>query len=555
MAHFSPDFIEQVQEKNELQEIIARHVELKRTGHRLVGLCPFHHEKTPSFSVTPDKQLYYCFGCGAGGGVIQFIMHMEGFSFPETIRYLAERVGLELPADDAADQVDQSRLKQGYDYLAKVHQAMVRALHASEGEAARRYLQQRQFPEQAIATYQLGYAPKGYGFVQKVLGDHALDLASECGLLFKNDHGSYADRFRDRLMFPIIDKRGRICGFGGRVLGDAEPKYLNSAESDWFHKSTLLYGLHAHRQAIRQAKQVLVVEGYMDVLMLAAHDLPIAVAPLGTAISERQLKELFRLSPQPVFCFDGDRAGKQAAWRALERILPLLSHEAQARFMFLPDQEDPDSMIRQEGKAAFQQRIAQASDAIQFWLRGLKSMVAKGATGRAQMAAKADTMLASMSDHYLRQAWKQEIESFSGLSIRHRRMPMPELADTEEVLSPLYEQFISALLSQPHRFSLLPKGLDALFIDKPRYKEIYSRAFSYAGDTHKLLQTLMREFPHETRLGRWAAGEIDDKEFEQLRCTMEAQLIRQHMSNTDSLSEKLVLKKRLMDLDHRRRGS
>jgi len=243
MSHFPPSFLDEVMARSDIVEIIGRHVELKKSGANLMGLCPFHHEKSPSFSVSPDKQLYYCFGCGKGGGAFQFLMEHDGYSFPEAVEYLAEKTGLEIPQDSERKPGDEARQKQAFDMLDRASDAMSRTMHEEQGSKVREYLKQRGLPVAIVRDYRLGYTPAGYGFMNKVFGSDARTNSQleAVGLLFKGDHG-YGDRFRDRLMFTIRDRRGRVVGFGGRVLGEGEPKYLNSPETKWFHKSSLLYG-------------------------------------------------------------------------------------------------------------------------------------------------------------------------------------------------------------------------------------------------------------------------------------------------------------------------
>ncbi|MDQ6968811.1 MAG: DNA primase, partial [Mariprofundaceae bacterium] len=407
MANFSPGFLDEVLSRSDVVEIVSRHVELKRSGSNFMGLCPFHHEKSPSFSVSADKQLYYCFGCGKGGGAFQFLMDHDGYSFPEAVEYLAEKSGLALPQETDADRLQNqqvaSQRKKALNLLAQTADAFATQLHGESGSKAKAYIQQRGLPEHIISTYQLGFAPDGYGFMQRTFGNDERTLAQleSVGLLFKGDKG-YGDRFRGRLIFPIRDKRGDVVGFGGRSMGDDKAKYLNSPETAWYHKSDILYGFSEHRDAIRKRKMLMVVEGYMDVLALAAYDLPIGLAASGTSIGERQIREIFRLCESPIFCFDGDRAGYQAAWRALERMLPLLKPEYRPQFLYLPDGEDPDSLLQKEGREAFESRMSgQAKPILETWLLGLNRLAGSGADGLARMAKKADEMLLKMSDPYL----------------------------------------------------------------------------------------------------------------------------------------------------------
>ncbi len=568
MAHFPPAFIDEVVARSDLVEIIARHVELKKSGSNLMGLCPFHHEKSPSFSVSPDKQLYYCFGCGKGGGAFQFLMEHDGYSFPEAVEHLAEKAGLEIPREHERDPVDQTRQRQGYELLARAADAISRALAGEQGAAARAYLQRRGLPDAIIRDYGLGYAPAGYGFMQRVFGDQPRSNAQleAVGLLFKGERG-YGDRFRNRLMFTIRDRRGRIVGFGGRVLDDQEqPKYLNSPETDWFHKSELLYGFSEHRDAIRKTKQLIVVEGYMDVLALAAHGLKIGLAPLGTAIGERQIHEIFRLCDAPVFSFDGDRAGRQAAWRALERMLPLLKSELMPRFLYLPEDEDPDSLLKQEGAEAFMRRIdEQAKPVLETWLNGLKLLAGQGADGRARMAKKADAMLATMTDSYLRQAWRQEVEHATGIALQQsrRRAPQPpqqqDQPAPEAALNAVEERFMAALMQQPARFAQLPDVAAGFFIDNSSVYQLYSRAFSIEADAEDdntdIARQLAREYPDsQTMISRWVnQATVQDIEFESLLLDMEANDIRRRIRRELSLAEAIPMQTRLREIQQQQR--
>ncbi|MDQ6966590.1 MAG: DNA primase, partial [Mariprofundaceae bacterium] len=358
MAHFPTEFLDEVLARTDIVELIARHVQLKKSGNNFMGLCPFHHEKSPSFSVSADKQLFYCFGCGKGGGAFQFLTEHDGYSFPEAVEYLAEKAGLEVPQSREVDSGEQERKKRALALLEKGADLFARALMSAEGKAGLDYFQRRKLPPAIISRYRLGYAPPGYGFMEKMFGRETRQLAQleAVGLMFKGDRG-YVDRFRARVMFPITDRRGQVVGYGGRILDQGEPKYLNSPETAFFHKSDLLYGYFEHRDEIRSRKLLVVVEGYMDVLAMAAHGLPVGLAPLGTAIGERQVREILRLNPEPVFCFDGDRAGRQAAWRALEKMRPVLVAEHGPRFLYLPEGEDPDSLLQREGEDAFAQRL------------------------------------------------------------------------------------------------------------------------------------------------------------------------------------------------------
>ncbi len=570
MAHFPPAFLDEVLARTDLVEIIARHVELKRSGSNMMGLCPFHHEKSPSFSVSPDKQLYYCFGCGKGGGAFQFLMEHDGYAFPEAVEYLAEKAGLEIPKQAASEPGETERRNRALEMLAQVADIFARQLAGENGAVARSYLQRRKLPDEIVRKYRLGFAPAGYGFMQRCFGSDSKTAAQleAIGVLFKGDRG-YVDRFRNRLMFPIRDRRGKVVGFGGRVLGDEKTaKYLNSPETPFFHKSDLLYGLAEHRDEIRRRKLLLVVEGYMDVLALAAHDLPIALAPLGTAIGEHQIREILRLHDRPVFCFDGDRAGKQAAWRALERMLPILKAEHAPKFLYLPDGEDPDSLVDREGGEAFAQRIQHKSrPVLDTWLLGLKKLAGQGADGRARMAKKADAMLATMQDDYLRQAWRQEVEKATNIRLHapggRRRSEAPSRPLSVRVVNLVQEKFMAGLLQKPARFKDLPPEAKEFILDSELYSLLYTRAFSLAGSkaekNDNIAGQLQREFPEDQTVAqtvsRWISQEPQsDLEFASVVLDMlEKFLLHKSAEATGNIAEKMHLQQQLARLDKQRR--
>jgi len=567
MAHFSPAFLDEVLSRSDLIELIGRHVELKRSGNNWMGLCPFHNEKSPSFSVSADKQLYYCFGCGKGGGAFQFLMEHDGYSFPEAVTHLAEKAGMEIPQENPVDrqkeQQEAARRKQALNLLQQASQAFAEQLQHAQGSSVRQYLQQRGLPETIIQKYQLGFAPAGYGFMAQSFGHHDNQLAQleRVGLLFKGERG-YADRFRDRLMFPIRDHRGDIVGFGGRIMRGDAAKYLNSPETAYFHKSKLLYGFSEHREQIRKRHMLLVVEGYMDVLALAAFDLPIGLAPLGTAIGEAQIRQIFRLCDAPVFCFDGDKAGYKAAWRALERMLPLLKPEYRPRFLYLPDNHDPDSLLQEEGKTRFEARLENdAKPCLETWLLGLKNIAGAGADGMARMAKKADQMLSTMSDHYLQQAWKLEVEKQTGINLQQNTIkptirPAPMRASFRTPSHLLAEYFLAALLQKPARLAQLPAEAKQFILDNALYQQLYTRVFSLqdSKDTHTIswAAQLQREFPEAAKnISRWMNQEaVADMEFTSLVLDMRRALLQRSMTTSRDLAEIARLKKIETTLNH-----
>ena len=350
-------FIDDLLDRLDIVEVIDRRVPLKKSGRNYSACCPFHDEKTPSFSVNQEKQFYYCFGCGAGGNAIGFLMDYERLDFPVAVENLADMAGLEVPKEATALQEQPQQKKNIYTLLEKATQYYQQQLkqHAHKKKAVD-YLKLRGLTGEIARDFDIGYAPPGWDNLLNSLGDNDENkqLLINGGLLIeKPEENKLYDRFRDRIMFPIRDNRGRIIAFGGRVLGDDKPKYLNSPETPVFHKGKELYGLYQARKANRQLRRLLIVEGYMDVVALAQHGINWAAATLGTATSTEHLKRVFRQCPEVVFCFDGDDAGRRAAIKAMESALPVMEDGRQARFLFLPQDEDPDSMVREIGANNF----------------------------------------------------------------------------------------------------------------------------------------------------------------------------------------------------------
>ncbi|MDI5920770.1 DNA primase [Halomonas sp. LR5S13] len=365
-------FIDDLLARVDVVEVVGERVKLKKAGRNHSGLCPFHQEKSPSFTVSADKQFYHCFGCGAHGNALRFLMEYENLRFPEAVEQLAARLGMEVPregADDPHAQARERKRKQGVNLLELSASYYRERLKMPEGEGARRYLAERGLSPEVQQAFAIGYAPAGWEALKRHLSERGVAEAVqiEYGLLVhREESGRTYDRFRDRVMFPIRDIRGRTIAFGGRVLGDAKPKYLNSPETPVFHKGRELYGLFEARQANPRLERLVIVEGYMDVVALAQFGIRNAVATLGTSTSEEHLGRLFRMVGEVVFCFDGDRAGRQAAARALQTVLPQMIDGRQARFMFLPEGEDPDTLVRREGPEAFEDRITCASPLSEF---------------------------------------------------------------------------------------------------------------------------------------------------------------------------------------------
>lgn len=387
-------FIDDLLTRVDITDIIDSRVSLKKAGKNLSACCPFHNEKTASFTVSPEKQFYHCFGCGANGNAIGFLMEYEQLSFPESIQELADTVGMTVPTQSFPAIAGKQDL---YALLDKVCQYYIHQLQAHpQREMFVTYLQQRGLSPTVIEQFNIGMAPDGWDNVLRTFGtsEEARKQLNEVGILSTNDNGKTYDRFRKRIMFPIRDRRGRIVGFGGRVLDDSSPKYLNSPETPIFQKSNELYGLYEARKSDRKLETILIVEGYMDVVALADHDIRNSVATMGTATTVDHLRQLLRTASEVVFCFDGDRAGRDAAWRAAENSLALLDGKHQLKFMFLPDGEDPDSLVRREGQADFNLRIEKAQNFSDFFLQTLEGRVdCSSMDGRARLVEEAKPYL------------------------------------------------------------------------------------------------------------------------------------------------------------------
>lgn len=353
-------FLDELKARVSLAEVIGRRVKLIRRGREHIGLCPFHNEKTPSFSVVEDKGFYYCFGCGAKGSAIDFVMNTEGLSFPEAVERLAVDAGMEVPRATPEDQEREQRRRTLYDVVEAAAEWFESQLSSVAGQGARDYIHGRGIDPDTVGRFRLGFAPERRDGLKTALLAREISEAQlvEAGLLIvPEDGGDSYDRFRQRLIFPITDRRGRVVAFGGRALGEQKAKYLNSPETPLFHKGALLYNLARAREVARKSGTVVAVEGYMDVIALDQAGISHALAPLGTALTEEQMAEMWKLAPEPVLCFDGDAAGERAAFRAADRALPVLSPGHSLRFIDLPPGEDPDTLVRGQGAEVFSRLI------------------------------------------------------------------------------------------------------------------------------------------------------------------------------------------------------
>jgi DNA primase len=409
MAGRIPDsFLDELVSRSDIVDIIGARVPLKKAGREYKACCPFHNEKSPSFSVSPDKQFFHCFGCGAHGTVLGFLMQYEKMDFLDAVADLAQRAGLELPREAQAPRDPGS---------ADLHDLMSGATRFFEQNLAdnprpQAYLQRRGIEAKTGAKFALGYAPDAWEALLKRFGSQEEERRRlvQVGLILERDTrggeraAGFYDRFRDRLMFPIRDSRGRVIGFGGRIIDQGEPKYMNSPETPLFHKGRELYGLYEARQARGDFKRLLIVEGYMDVVRLHQAGITYAVATLGTATTQEHLNKIFRMTSEVVFCFDGDRAGRQAAWRALENALPLAQDGRELRFMFLPEGHDPDTLVAEEGAEAFENRLKTALPLSEYLVQQLLVEVdLDHVDGRAKLKALAAPLFARMPEGIYRE--------------------------------------------------------------------------------------------------------------------------------------------------------
>jgi len=412
-------FINELLARVDIVDVIERRIDLRKKGKNYSACCPFHNEKTPSFSVSPDKQFYYCFGCGVSGNALTFMMEYEGQEFVAAIEDLAQSMGLEIPREayNGPQQNVQEHLYPLMDQVSEHYQSQLK--NNPKGKNAISYLKNRGLSGEIAKKYGIGYAPEEW---QNLLNlslkskDLQQDLI-DTGMMIKNDKGHTYDRFRDRIMFPIRNRRGQTIGFGGRIIDQGEPKYLNSPETKLFHKGRELYGLFEMRKELRSIQQIIIVEGYMDVVALAQFGIFNATATLGTATSSEHLQTLFRICSRVVFCFDGDKAGKAAAIRALQNALPLLKEAREIRIMFLPDGEDPDTMVRKIGAESFNQQVDEATTLFDFLIQYLTSQVdMETFEGPARLVHLAKPFSQSINDPILKARFDQRLASLAGIS-------------------------------------------------------------------------------------------------------------------------------------------
>ncbi len=521
-------FIQELLHRVDIVDLIDAHVPLRKAGANYAACCPFHNEKTPSFTVSPTKQFYHCFGCGAHGTAIGFLMEYSGLGFVDAVKDLAARVGMQVP-DDTGRAHDGPRLPALNELMARASRYYYEQLKRSEKAIA--YLKQRGVSGEIAQRFGIGYAPDGWQNLAAVFEDYSASGLQQAGLVIRNEQGRLYDRFRDRVMIPIVSPKGDVIAFGGRVIGEGEPKYLNSPETPLFEKGRELFGLPQARQALREKNAAIVVEGYMDVVALAQHGVGNAVATLGTATTGTHVHKLLRQVDRVVFCFDGDAAGRKAAWRALENSLDALPEQKSVGFAFLPEPEDPDSYVRTHGTAAFERLLAQAMPLSEFMLRELASRCdMTSAEGRARLVAEAKPLLARLQTPLLRLQLVKRLAEASGFS----QPEVEKLCDLKPVVrsSPakasrpapsLFRPLLRVLLQKPELARRLP--LEALPDDSSEARAVMNLckvilsmgdpAPGYAALLERLRggedEAVLREAAAELMQQPFAEGDVDDE--------------------------------------------
>ena len=475
------DFIDELLAKVDIVDIIDEQVPLKKGGANYMACCPFHKEKTPSFSVSPTKQFYHCFSCGAHGSAIGFVMEHQGLSFPEAVQFLADRVGMVVPKvrgqnDNPEVRAERKKKQQTLEETTAAA-ADFYAQQLKFNPTAKAYLDKRGLSAEVIAHYGLGYAPDGWQPLAQVFQPYPNTALVDTGMVIDNE-GRHYDRFRHRIMFPIRNPRGQVIGFGGRVLDDSKPKYLNSPDTPLFDKGKNLYGLYEGRAAVKEAGRILVVEGYMDVVALAQFGVGYGVAALGTATTAEHVKILMRQADSIYFCFDGDSAGRKAAWRALENALPQLKDDKSLHFLFLPEEHDPDSYIRAYGKAQFEDALLNQSKPLSeyFWEHLSDGINLNTQEGKAELVKTSSPLLAQITAPALAYLLKQRLSELVGIDpdnlaqllgqeapkrhVKQKSYKLPPISVKQPVMLTLVQRQIRSLLINPDW---------AAYIDLPDY--------------------------------------------------------------------------------------
>lgn len=527
-GHIPRSFIDDLLARLDIVDIVDARVKLKKKGKNYGACCPFHNEKTPSFSVSQEKQFYHCFGCGAHGNAIDFMMEYERLEFVEAIEELASYLGLEVPREQRQGGGFQSNQPRAnteqkrnlYDIMGSIAQFYRDQLKLPKSKIAIDYLKDRGLSGQIVQKFGIGYIADEWDLVRKNFGQtqQTQDMLVTGGMLIENDNGNRYDRFRGRVMFPIRDRRGRVIGFGGRVIGDGTPKYLNSPETPIFHKGKELYGLYEVMQAYREPPQILVVEGYMDVVALAQYGVDYSVASLGTSTTGDHIQLLFRQTNTVVCCYDGDRAGKEAAWRALENALQYLKTGNTLKFLFLPDGEDPDSFVRAHGKEALEQKIEQATPLSSYLFDNLieiHQLNLGSHEGKSALRAHASALIDKIPDPYFQELLEKLLDERTGFDNRLRQArkkntetrPQPH----KEIKRTPMREVIALLIQNPNYADMVPDLSTVRELTVPGlslFVEVLEYCHQHPNITTGQLLERWRNSSHEALLSRLAGWEI-----------------------------------------------
>ncbi|RTZ14948.1 DNA primase [Vibrio aquaticus] len=527
-GHIPRSFIDDLLARLDIVDIVDARVKLKKKGKNYGACCPFHNEKTPSFSVSQEKQFYHCFGCGAHGNAIDFMMEYERLEFVEAIEELASFLGLDVPREQRQGGGFQSNQPKAsteqkrnlYDIMGSIAQFYRDQLKQPKSKVAIEYLKERGLSGQIVQKFGIGYVADEWDLVRKNFGQtpQTQEALVSGGMLIENDKGNRYDRFRGRVMFPIRDRRGRVIGFGGRVIGDGTPKYLNSPETPIFHKGKELYGLYEVMQAYREPPKVLVVEGYMDVVALAQYDVDYSVASLGTSTTGDHIQLLFRQTNTVVCCYDGDRAGKEAAWRALENALQYLKTGNTLKFLFLPDGEDPDSYVRKHGKEALEQQIEQATPLSSYLfdnLIELHQLNLGSNEGKSALRAHASALIDKIPDPYFQELLEKLLDERTGFD-NQKRQPRKKLNETrpqphKEIKRTPMRDLIALLIQNPSYAEMVPDLSSVRELTVPGlslFIEVLEYCNSHPNITTGQLLEQWRNNSQEALLSRLAGWEI-----------------------------------------------
>lgn len=509
------DFIQDLLARVDIVDLVDSYVPLKKAGANYAACCPFHNEKTPSFTVSPSKQFYHCFGCGAHGTAIGFVMEYQGMGFVDAVRELASRAGMTVPDDSSHTPHSGGNTRNLIEVMGRAAAWYKEQLRQSP--RAIDYCKRRGLTGETAARFGIGYAPDGWQNLQAVFADYDSDALKLAGLVIDNDSGRRYDRFRDRLMIPIINPKGDIIAFGGRVIDQGEPKYLNSPETPLFEKGRELFGLPQARQAMRATDTAIVTEGYMDVIALSQHGIGNAVATLGTATTPTHVQKLLRQVDRIVFAFDGDAAGRKAAWRALENALEALADNKRIGFVFLPPEHDPDSFVRERGQAEFERLVAQAMPLSDFLLRELAQRCdLTNAEGKARLIYEAKPLLHKLPTPLLRLQLVKRLAEASGFAQQEverlcelKSYAPPAPARAKRSAPSLSRTLLRIVLHKPQLAAELPVELLPDTPEKPALLKLHELSGSGEGQSYAALRERLRGLPEEQMIETAASEALE----------------------------------------------